>query len=238
MDLGLDGRAALVTAGPRGLGLASARALAGEGAHILLSSRSPERLAEARAALGPRCETVAADMNDPGAPARLVEEAIGRFGRLDVVVANNGGPPPGRALAVEDDTLTGALNANLLSSVRLVRAAAPHMAAGRWGRICCITSYSVVLPMPGLALSNVARTGLYAWARTAARDLAPDGITINLACPGPHATDRMKELGGGGGPMGDPEDFGKVVAFLCSQPAAFITGTAVVVDGGATASQP
>jgi 3-oxoacyl-[acyl-carrier protein] reductase len=104
-----------------------------------------------------------------------------------------------------------------------------------WGRICCITSYSVVQPVPSLALSNTARVGLWAWAKTAAQDLASDqsGITLNLACPGPHATDRMKELGGSG-VMGDPADFGKIVAFLCSQPAAFVNGAAVVVDGGAT----
>lgn len=237
MDLGLDGRVALVTAASRGLGLASARALAGEGARVLISSRSPERLAEAQDLVGPGCRTAVADMNDPAAPRRLVDEAVAHWGRLDVVVANNGGPPAGTALSLDDDALTRALEANLLASVRLVRAAAPHMAAGGWGRICCITSYSVVLPVPNLALSNVARTALYAWARTAARELVADGITLNLACPGPHATDRMKELGGAG-PMGDPDDFGRAVAFLCSQSAAFITGTTLVVDGGAIAAQP
>jgi 3-oxoacyl-[acyl-carrier protein] reductase len=243
MDLGLDGRVALVTAGSKGLGLASARALAGDGARVLLASRSPESLEQARhsvvASGGGECEVAEADLNDPEAPARLGEEAVGRWGRLDVVVANNGGPPPGPALAVDDAAIEAAVNANLLASVRLVRAAAPHMAAGGWGRICCITSYSVVLPMPSLSLSNVARTALYAWVRTACRELLPQGITINLACPGAHATERMKQLGGGGGgPMGDPEDFGKAVAFLCSQAAGFITGTTLVVDGGATAAQP
>lgn len=237
MDLGLEGRVALVTAGSRGLGLASARALAGEGARVLVSSRNPDSLAQARELIGGGCQTAVADMNDPASPARLVEEAVGRWGRLDVVVANNGGPPAGGAMAQDDEAINRAVNGNLLASVRLVRAAAPHMAVQRWGRICCITSYSVVLPVPALALSNVARTGLYAWARTAARELAPDGITLNLACPGPHATDRMKELGGTG-PMGDPDDFGRAVAFLCSQSAAFITGTTLVVDGGAIAAQP
>lgn len=236
MDLGLDGRVALVTAGSRGLGLASARALAGEGARVLVSSRSPESLDRARELIGAGCETAVADMNDAATPARLVDEAVARWGRLDVVVANNGGPPPGGAMSLDDEAVNRAVNGNLLASVRLARAAAPHMAARRWGRICCITSYSVVLPVPSLSLSNVARSGLYAWARTAARELAPDGITINLACPGPHATDRMKELGGTG-PMGDPDDFGRAVAFLCSESAAFITGTTLVVDGGAVSSQ-
>jgi 3-oxoacyl-[acyl-carrier protein] reductase len=104
-----------------------------------------------------------------------------------------------------------------------------------WGRICCITSYSVVQPLPGLALSNMARAGLWAWAKTAAQDLAAEGsgITLNLICPGPHATDRMRQLGGGG-VMGDPADFGSVVTFLCSRQAGFVNGAAVVVDGGAT----
>ena len=234
MDLGLEGRVALVTAASKGLGLAAARALLGEGARVLLSSRDPSRLARAKAELGPGCETSAADMSDPEAPARLVEEAVERWGRLDVVVANNGGPPAGTAMAVDEDALQAALTANLTSAVRLVRAATPHMDG--WGRVCCITSYSVVLPVRALALSNVARTGLYAWVRSAAPELLAAGITINLACPGPHATDRMKELGGTG-PMGDPEKFGQVVAFLCSEPAGWISGTAVVVDGAATATQ-
>jgi 3-oxoacyl-[acyl-carrier protein] reductase len=139
---------------------------------------------------------------------------------------------------VDDAALTAALNANLLTSVRLVRSAVPIMAEHGWGRICCITSYSVVQPIPTLALSNTARVGLWAWAKTAANDLATDetGITLNLACPGPHATERMRQLGGdgGGSPMGDPADFGKVVTFLCSDPARFVNGAAVVVDGGAT----
>ncbi|HEV2368914.1 MAG TPA: SDR family oxidoreductase, partial [Acidimicrobiales bacterium] len=236
MDLGLDGRVALVTAASRGLGLASARALSAEGARVLVASRDPDHLARASEELGPSCATSVADMNDPEVPARLVGDAVDRWGRLDVVVANNGGPPAGTALAVDDDALGAALEANLMASVRLVKAAAPHMAANRWGRVCCITSYSVVLPVRTLALSNVARAGLYAWARSAASELLADGITVNLACPGPHSTDRMKELGGTG-PMGDPGRFGQVVAFLCSEPAAWITGTTVVVDGGGIATQ-
>jgi 3-oxoacyl-[acyl-carrier protein] reductase len=241
MELGLAGRVAIVTAGSRGLGLASAQALAGEGARLLIASRSPDSLAEAQQSIraaGGECEVSVADMGDPSAPARLVREAVERWGGVDVVVANNGGPPAGTALSVDDAAIEAAVNANLLSSVRLVRAAVPHMAAGGWGRICCITSYSVVLPMPSLSLSNVARTGLYAWVRTACRELSPQGITINLACPGAHATERMRQLGGGGGPMGDPADFGRAVAFLCSRPAGFITGTTLVIDGGATAAQP
>ncbi|HET9733041.1 MAG TPA: SDR family oxidoreductase [Acidimicrobiales bacterium] len=234
MDLGLDGKVAVVTAASKGLGLASARALAEEGAKVVINARSG--LAEAAASIPGEVITVAGDMSAPDTPGRVVAEAVARFGGVDVVVANNGGPPPGRALDVSDDDVRAAVEANLLSSVRLVRAAVPHMRRNGWGRICCITSYGVVWPIPSLPLSNLARGGLYNWARTAASELAPDGITLNLACPGPHDTERMRQLGGDA-VRGDPADFGRVVAFLCSRPAAFLTGQAVVVDGGATAVQ-
>jgi 3-oxoacyl-[acyl-carrier protein] reductase len=240
VDLGLDGRVALVTAASRGLGRASAEALAAEGAKVVLNGRGADdvrRAEESLRALGAESLGVVADVTEEGAPAALVERAVERFGRLDVVVANAGGPPPGRALEVDDSALGAAINANLLTSVRLSRSALPHMRSGGWGRICCIASYSVKQPIPGLALSNTARTGLWAWVKTAAADVAGDGITLNLACPGTHATERMVELGGGAADraaMGDPRDFGRVVAFLCSEPARYINGAAVVVDGGST----
>jgi 3-oxoacyl-[acyl-carrier protein] reductase len=241
VDLGLDGRVALVTASSRGLGFASASALVEEGASVLISGRGEESVEAAQATLrsravrGAEVAGVVADVTDPAAPARLVEETVQRFGRLDVLVANAGGPPPGRALEVDDAALEAAIGANLLTSVRLARAAAAPLRAREWGRICFITSYSVKQPIPTLALSNTARVGLWAWAKTAAADLADAGVTLNLICPGPHATERMTELGAGGDiPMGDPADFGKVVAFLCSEPAGFVNGAAVVVDGGAT----
>jgi 3-oxoacyl-[acyl-carrier protein] reductase len=236
VDLRIAGRVALVTAASKGLGRASALALAQEGCRVVLCARGADALAHAEAdlrATGGDVLAVAADVTERAAPRRLVEETVERFGALDILVANAGGPPPGRALEVSDEDIDAAVNANLLTSVRLVREAVPHMRRAGWGRICLITSYSVKQPIPTLALSNTARTGLWAWAKTAAQDLAVDGITLNLACPGPHATDRMKALGGTG-PMGDPADFGRVVAFLCSEPAAFVTGTAVLVDGGAT----
>jgi 3-oxoacyl-[acyl-carrier protein] reductase len=236
VNLGIDGRVALVTAGSKGLGRASALALAGEGARVVISARGQEALAEAESAikaLGAEVLAVPADASEPETPARLVAATVERFGGLDILVANNGGPPPGRALEVDDDQLRAALEANLLTSIRLTREGVPHMRAKGWGRICMITSYSVKQPIPTLALSNAARTALWAWAKTAAADLFPDGITVNLAAPGLHATDRMKQLGGGAGPMGDPADFGKTVAFLCSEPAKFISGVALQVDGAA-----
>ena len=244
MDLGISGRVAIVTAASRGLGRACALALAAEGASLVVNARGEEALADTAEALrdsGAEVLAMPGDMSDPGVPGRLVDAAVERFGRVDIVVANAGGPPPGRALDVDDDAIEAALETNLLASVRLARRAIPHMKQRGWGRVCCITSYTVVQPIPNLALSNIARTGLWAWAKTAAADLAAEGsgITVNLVCPGPHATDRMVQLAGTGDggatlPMGDPADLGRIVAFVCSAPAGFLNGAAIVVDGGAT----
>jgi 3-oxoacyl-[acyl-carrier protein] reductase len=235
VDLGIAGKVALVTAASKGLGRASAQALSEEGANVVICARGEAALKEAAAAMPGEVHAVEADVTRPEVPGQLVDAAVERFGGLDILVANAGGPPPGRALDVDDDALRAALEANLLTSVRLVRSAVPHMRAGGWGRICLITSFSIKQPIPTLALSNAARTGLWAWAKTAAADLFPEGITLNLACPGVHATDRMKQLGGlGDGVYGDPADFGRVVAFLCSQPTRFVSGVALQVDGAAT----
>ncbi|HMC53247.1 MAG TPA: SDR family oxidoreductase, partial [Acidimicrobiales bacterium] len=226
MDLGIGGKTALVTASSKGLGRASAAALSAEGARVAICGRGREALSEAEGALrrgGAEVLAIEADVTEPGSPARLVGETVAAFGGLDILIANAGGPPAGRALEVDDAALAAALNANLLTSVRLVREAVPHMRARGWGRICCITSYVIKQPAPNLSLSNAARTGLWAWAKTAAADLIGQGITLNLACPGPHATERMRQLGGDGR-MGDPADFGKVVAFLCSDPARNVSG--------------
>jgi 3-oxoacyl-[acyl-carrier protein] reductase len=238
MDLGIAGKAALVTAGSRGLGRATALALADEGVRVMLSGRDADALEQTRrevAGRGVEAAALAGDVTDPGEPARLVAATVERFGDLDILVTNAGGPPPGRAVDLSDEALLAAINANLLTSVRLVREALPHMRSAGWGRICCISSYTVQQAAPSLALSNTARVGLWGWLKTAAHDLASEssGITINMICPGPHATDRMKQLGGAG-VMGNPADFGSVVAFVCSAMAGFVNGAAVVVDGGST----
>lgn len=239
MDLGIEGRVAVVAASSRGLGFASATALGDEGARLVINGRRPDVLAEAAAQLrsrGAEVVEVVGDVASPELADRLVDAAIERFGRLDVVVANAGGPPPGRAFEVGEEALRAALEANLLASVRLATAGLVHLRQGGWGRICCITSYTIIQAAPMLALSNTARTGLWAWIKTAASDLAGSGITVNAVCPGLHATDRMVQLGatGEGRIAGDPADLGKVVAFLCSEPARFLSGARVVVDGGET----
>jgi 3-oxoacyl-[acyl-carrier protein] reductase len=237
MDLGIAGKVALVTASSKGLGRASAAALAAEGAHVVISARGEEALRATEAAIrgaGGEVHAVAADITEPDAPARLVAETRRRYGGLDILVPNAGGPPAARALEITDEQIAAAVNANLTTSIRLIREGLPLLQSGGWGRICCITSWSVKQPMPHLALSNLARTGLWAWAKTAAADLFPSGVTLNLACPGSHATDRQREIGGDLQTMGDPAEFGRIVAFLCSGPAAFISGTAVMIDGAAS----
>jgi 3-oxoacyl-[acyl-carrier protein] reductase len=233
MDLGLSGKVALVTASSKGLGRGVARALAQEGARVTICARNAEQLRATAAELPGEVLAIAADVTDPREPRRLVEATVERFGALHVLVANAGGPPKARALEVDDDAMLAAINANMLTSIRLVQAAVPHMRDAGWGRICLMTGNSIKEPIADLAYSNAPRTALWAWAKTAAKDLIDDGITLNLACPGTHATDRMKELGLSGR-AGDPEDFGKVVAFLCSEPAGFVSGAALQVDGAAT----
>lgn len=240
MDLGIAGRTALVTAGSKGLGFGAALALAEEGCNVVISARGEEALRSAEerlAATGASVAAIAADVTDPSTPAQLVAATVERFGAIDIVVANAGGPPPARSLDLDDDAIFKAVNDNFVTSARLVREAVPHMRSRGWGRIACITSSSIKEPIPTLSASNTARTALWAWAKTAASDLATDGITLNLVCPGLHDTDRMRQLGYTGGSAavraGDAHDFGKIVAFLCSEPTAFVTGSTVLVDGGA-----
>lgn len=233
MDLDIEGRAALVTGASRGLGFASAASLSREGARVAICARDSGALLEAEASLPGEVLAVPADITEPDAPKRLVDATIEAFGALHILVANAGGPPPAHALDPDDAGFEAALNANLLTSIRLVRAAVPHMRDAGWGRIVLLASRTVKQPNPNLALSNTARTALWAWAKTAAQDLFADGITLNLACPGTHATRRAIDLGLSD-PMGDPADFGDIIAFLCSQQANFITASAVSIDGGET----
>ena len=231
MDLGLAGRVAIVTAASKGLGRATAEALAAEGAKVVLNARNATALADLAATLDDAI-VAPGDITDPALPAQLVATAVAQWGRVDIVVGNAGGPPTGRALDITDEQILESVNANALASIRLARAAVPHMRERGWGRVCFIASASVRQPIADLALSNMSRTALWAWTKTAAQDLAAEGITVNLAAPGLHATHRLIERGVTGR-TGAPADFGKVVAFLCSEPATFISGVALGVDGAA-----
>ncbi len=233
MDLGIEGKVALVTAASAGLGFACAKALSDEGCHVAINSHDPARLDEAAAAIGDDVLTLPADVTGAEPPAALVASTVERFGRIDILVANAPGPPRARALEVTDDALLDALEENLLTSVRLVRAAAPHMRDAGWGRIVLLTSVAIKEPIPDLAASSAARTGLWAWAKSAARDLIDDGITLNVLAPGLHDTDRVRALGHTG-PTGDPADFGRIAAFLCSVHTGFLSGVALQVDGAGT----
>ncbi|MGE5227473.1 MAG: SDR family oxidoreductase [Planctomycetaceae bacterium] len=233
MDLGITDKVALVTASSKGLGRGAALALSAEGCKVVICGRDPDALALAAADMPGDVLALPIDVTEPDAPARLVEATVGRFGGLDILVANAGGPPQVRALDVTEEGMQAALNANMLTSIRLVQHAVPHMRSAGWGRIALITSSAVKQPIANLAYSNATRTGLWGWAKTASQELAGEGITLNALCPGLHATDRVLELGSQGR-LGDPEDFGRVVAFLCSEPAGFVSGVALLVDGAAT----
>lgn len=242
MDLGISGRRAAVAASSAGLGLASAAALHAEGAHVVICGRDPDRLAAAAAQLE-GVTALEADVSSVDGATRFVEEASEVLGGLDILVPNAGGPPPGTFSSTPVDAYAPALELNLLSTVAMCAAAVPAMCQQGWGRVVAITSLAVRQPIGGLILSNTARAGVTGYLKTLAREVAGFGVTVNSVQPGLHATDRLVQLSGGdiesaaegvpAGVLGRPDDFGQVVAFLCSDAARFLTGAAVPVDGGA-----
>jgi 3-oxoacyl-[acyl-carrier protein] reductase len=246
MDLGLRGRTAIVCGASSGLGLATAEALSDEGANVSMFARRREELEREADRIG--ALAVRGDVTNAGDVERLVERTLKAFGGIDIVVWNSGGPPAGRASDLADDALETAFELLMVPAVRLVRLALPQLRQSAAGRILCVTSISVKEPVGNLALSNMLRPGLTGWAKTLARELGPDGITVNCVAPGRIDTPRMAELYGEGGPpaeelaqiplgrLGSPREFGDVVCFLASDRAAYITGTTVLVDGGAARS--
>lgn len=241
MDLGIGGRTAAVAASSAGLGLGAAKALAAEGVRVALSGRDPDKLAAAAAAVGGDVVSIVADVSDPAGGRRFVEEATAALGRVDILVTNAGGPPPGTFATTEPSAFQAAFDMNCLSMIEMCRAAIPPMRERRWGRVCAITSVGVKQPIPFLLASSVARAGLTSFLRITAREVAGDGVTVNSCQPGTHWTDRVSKIvpdrataakGIPAGITGDPDDFGAAVAFLCSEQAKFITGTGLLVDGG------
>ncbi len=242
MDLGISGRTALVTGASAGLGLASAQALAAEGVRVAVASRSADKLAAAVATLDGDPVMLTVDLSDPASVDALVDNATEALGHVDILIANGGGPPPGNFASTDVDAYPAALQLNLLSMVALTKAFVPPMQERGWGRVVAVTSAAVRQPMDYLILSNTARSGLTAFLKTTATEVAGNGVTVNTVQPGVHATDRLTQLYDDLDEVarsvptqriGDPGDFGRIVAFLCSESARSITGASVPVDGGA-----
>ncbi len=241
MDLGLSGRTALVCGASSGLGLASAEALAEEGANVVLFARRAEDLEEHATRLGG--VPVAGDVRDDSDLEAAVATAVDRFGGLDVLVWNGGGPPPGTAREADDASLESAYRLLLRPAVTLVRLCLDHLERSPGGRIVAVTSLAAQEPTGHLALSNTFRPALTGWLKTLSREVGPKGITVNCVAPGRIDTARLGELYPDGPTeeqlaeiglrrWGTPREFGDVVCFLASERASYVTGQTLVVDGG------
>ena len=248
MDLGIEGKVALVTGASKGIGLGVARALADEGARVAISSRSRESIDAAAGQIG-AAGFVHDSADLDGAPV-LVDAVEEQLGPLDILVTNTGGPPPGPdPLDFTREQWEDAYRTLVLAPTALIERALPGMRERSFGRILNVASSSVREPIPILMLSNVHRSGLLAGFKTLARAVAADGVTINSVLPGRIATDRLAENFGSleaaeeaaratipAGRLGKVEEFAAMAAFLCSERASYVTGTAVLVDGGLTQS--
>lgn len=257
MDLGIAGKVALVCGSSAGLGRAIADALAAEGCRVAVNGRDQERLNHAVALLAQRHETeiagFRADVSVPAQTTDLVDQVRQRFGSLDILVCNAGGPSAAPFERTPPEHWQAALDLNLLSTVHLCRAAVPLMRERRWGRIICLTSVAARQPIAGLILSTTARAGVLGFSKCLSDELAGEGITVNAVCPGYMHTDRVTDLVAQraaqtqrsthqilagyvadipAGRMGEPEELAAAVAFLASEKAGYITGVALQVDGG------
>jgi 3-oxoacyl-[acyl-carrier protein] reductase len=256
MDFGLQGKVALVAASSRGLGRAVAEDLATEGAKLILCARGEEELSRTAATLrdrGAEVEAVAADLSTEDGVDSVVSAGMNRFGPIDILVTNAGGPPSGPFETHDMQAWRSAVRVNLESVIYLTRAVLPRMKERRWGRIVNITSIAVKQPVDGLILSNSIRNAVTGLARTLANEVAPFGVTVNNVLPGYTRTERLVDLAAAiarregittadaekrwiseipMGRLGDPKEFAALVVFLCSERASFITGTSITVDGG------
>ena len=220
------------------MGLAVAEALAAEGANVAMFARRRDMLEREADRIG--ALAIRGDLTVPKDLAKLVEQTLGAFGGIDVLVNNGGGPPAGPAAGVADDAVEGAVELLLLSVIRLTNLCLPHLETSGRGRIVNIESSSVRAPIDNLALSNALRPGVVGWMKTLAREVAPKGITVNTIAPGQIDTDRLRSLGGGNpdvvpmGRLGDAAEIASVACFLASDRAAYVTGAVIPVDGGLT----
>jgi 3-oxoacyl-[acyl-carrier protein] reductase len=257
LDLGIPGKVALVSASSRGLGRAIAEELAAEGVNLVLCARGEEALRktadEIRKRSGVEVVDVAADVSDPAGLKRVVAAAFERFGKVDILVTNSGGPPSGPFESLTPEMWDAATRLLLTSAVGLARAVLPGMKERRWGRILNVTSIAVKQPIEGLMLSNSLRAAVTGFARTLANEVAPFNVTVNNLMPGYTRTDRVEQLALAAGersgtsakdafakwekeiPMGrlgEPREFAALAAFLASERASYITGSSIAVDGG------
>jgi 3-oxoacyl-[acyl-carrier protein] reductase len=259
MDLGLRGKTAIVAAASKGLGKGVARALAAEGANVVMFSRDEAAIGAAAAEVqltaadGAQVVGLAADVTHQADLERVVETTVGRFSGVDIVFNNAGGPKPGMFDTLSDADWQAALELNLMSAIRLTRLCLTGMRARHWGRVITSTSSSVKQPLPTLMLSNAVRSATTAWSKTLADQVAQDGITVNTLAPGRIGTERLRQIDDDLaqrqgrtradverdslstiplGRYGLPEEFGAAAAFLASEPAAYITGVTLLVDGG------
>ncbi len=245
MDLGIDGRVALVMGASKGIGRAIAAALAGEGARVAIASRSGERLGATAERIDGEVTPFEADTADLERLAALPDEVEAQLGTIEILVTNTGGPPLGGALDADLDAWRQAYEHLVLAPRVLIEAVLPGMSERRWGRIVNVGSSATAEPIPGLALSNAHRRATVGFLKTLAREVADEGITVNDVATGRFATDRLAANWGGREQMekhaiegipaarlGDPAEYGDLVAFLSSERAAYITGISIPIDGG------
>jgi 3-oxoacyl-[acyl-carrier protein] reductase len=245
MDLRIEGKTALVMGASKGIGLAIAAALAGEGVRVAMASRSRERVEAAAKEIEGDTTAFEADTDDLDRLAALPDEVASRVGPVEILITNTGGPPLGGALDHEREVWEEAYRSLVLAPLVLADAVLPGMRERKWGRIVNVGSSSVREPIPHLTLSNANRMAAIGLFKTLATEVASDGITVNTVATGRFATDRLAENWGSweemeakapegipAGRLGQPEEFGDLVAFICSERAAYLTGTVVPLDGG------
>jgi 3-oxoacyl-[acyl-carrier protein] reductase len=249
MDLGLSGKVALVTGGSKGIGRGIAAALAAEGARVALTSRTAANGEEAAAQIGHGARGYGFDSGDLGAIAPLLDAVGNDLGPVDVYIANTGGPPAGDPLGFTTEQWEAAQRTLLISPMQIIERVLPGMRERRFGRVVAIGSIAVTEPIDALQLSNAHRPGLVAAFKVLARQTAADGVTFNHVHPGQIATDRMIDTAGSleaaqerakqnipAGRLGTVEELAAAAVFLCSQAASYVTGTAILVDGGLSRS--